>query len=86
MGKFRFYIHREHTQWMKDCYDIEAETLEEAKLKLEEADFDIDHVENAECVEEYEESEKNDESFYLQGPQHVIIEDEEGEEVFDGNI
>lgn len=52
MATFRFYQDKEVTTWVRDYYNVEAETLEdaikqikEAKESLEDLEYDSDNVE-----------------------------------------
>lgn len=52
MATFRFYQDKEVKTWVRDYYNVEAETLEdaikqiqEAKESLEDLEFDYDNVE-----------------------------------------
>lgn len=82
MAKFKFTVDREITSWVKDIYEIEAESQEEAESILENNDFDISSIDEANVVEEGLESDIDSDPFH----QHVIITNEEGNEVFNGTI
>jgi hypothetical protein len=44
MAQFRFYQDKPVTQWVRDYYTIEAESLDEAIAIIEEADTSLDEL------------------------------------------
>ena len=49
MATFRFYQEKEVKTWVRDYYNVEADTLEEAIKIIEDADMSLDRLE---CVDE----------------------------------
>ena len=45
MAKFRFYQDKEVKTWVRDYYDVEADTLEEAIQRVKDADCTLEDLE-----------------------------------------
>jgi hypothetical protein len=46
MAKFRFAQEKQITTWVRDYYEVEADTLEDAIAIVENADCSLDELEN----------------------------------------
>lgn len=55
MAKFRFYQDKEVKTWVRDYFNVEADTLEEAIKIIEDADTSLDRLEREDKRVEFDE-------------------------------